>query len=59
MANAHCNLDVKTSLLLLILIVVMLLRILSSISDGSGPKPGLMTGLFGGLGPEILRRAHA
>ena len=57
MANAHCNLDVKTSLL--ILIVVMLLRILSSISDGSGPKPGLMTGLFGGLGPEILRRAHA
>ena len=55
MANAHCNLDVKTSLL--ILIVVMLLRILSSISDG--PKPGLMTGLFGGLGPEILRRAHA
>ena len=57
MANAHCNLDVKTSLLLLI--VVMLLRILGSISDGSGPKPGLMTGLFGGLGPEILRRAHA
>ena len=57
MANAHCNLDVKTSLLLLILIVVMLLRILSSISDG--PKPGLMTRLFGGLGPEILRRAHA
>ena len=58
MANAHCNLDVKTSLLLLILIVVMLLRILSSIS-GDGPKPGLMTGLFGGLGPDILRRAHA
>ena len=57
MANAHCNLDVKTSLLLLILIVVMLLRILSSISDG--PKPGLMIRLFGGLGPEILRRAHA
>ena len=56
MANAHCNLDVKTSLLL-ILIVVMLLRILRSISDG--PKPGLMIRLFGGLGPEILRRAHA